>query len=98
MTKLLLESSSPAIKRVPETCNILSPPKAITLLSWDRVRRAATSMAQRTSPCKRVVIVGGGFGGLAVARALRHARAWVMLIDRSNHLARRVIVAPVSVA
>ena len=42
-------------------------------------------MAQGTSPRKRVVIVGGGFGGLAVARALRHARAWVMLIDRSNH-------------
>jgi NADH:ubiquinone reductase (H+-translocating) len=55
-------------------------------------------MAQGTSPRKRVVIVGGGFGGLAVARALRHACAWVMLIDRSNHLARGVIVAPVSVA
>ena len=46
---------------------------------------AAASMAQGTSPRKRVVIVGGGFGGLAVAMALRHARAWVMLIDRSNH-------------
>jgi NADH dehydrogenase len=42
-------------------------------------------MAQGISPRKRVVIVGGGFGGLAAARALRHARAWVMLIDRSNH-------------
>jgi len=42
-------------------------------------------MAQGTSPRKRVVIVGGGFGGLAVAMALRHERAWVTLIDRSNH-------------
>jgi NADH dehydrogenase FAD-containing subunit/outer membrane protein W len=32
-----------------------------------------------------VVIVGGGFGGLAVARALRKAPVRVTLIDRSNH-------------
>src|SRR5580704_1272147 len=33
----------------------------------------------------RVVIVGGGFGGLAAARALRNAPVDVTLIDRSNH-------------
>src|SRR5277367_3594728 len=33
----------------------------------------------------RVVIVGGGFGGLAAARALKKARVNVVLIDRSNH-------------
>src|ERR1700752_2957007 len=33
----------------------------------------------------RVVIVGGGFGGLAAARALRRTAADVFLIDRSNH-------------
>ncbi|MFI7601395.1 NAD(P)/FAD-dependent oxidoreductase [Actinoplanes sp. NPDC049681] len=33
----------------------------------------------------RVVIVGGGFGGLRVARGLRHARADVVVIDRVNH-------------
>src|SRR5208282_5068806 len=33
----------------------------------------------------RVVIVGGGFGGLAAARTLRKAPAHVLLIDRSNH-------------
>lgn len=33
----------------------------------------------------RVVIVGGGFGGLAVARALRNAPVEVVLIDRTNH-------------
>src|SRR5215475_7682768 len=34
---------------------------------------------------KRVVIVGGGFAGLAAANALRHADAEVILIDRRNH-------------
>src|SRR5215510_14335101 len=33
----------------------------------------------------KIVIVGGGFGGLAAARALRKTRAQVILIDRSNH-------------
>jgi NADH dehydrogenase FAD-containing subunit/outer membrane protein W len=32
-----------------------------------------------------VVIVGGGFGGLAVARALRKAPVRITLVDRSNH-------------
>lgn len=32
-----------------------------------------------------VVIVGGGFGGLAAARALRNAPVRVTLVDRSNH-------------
>jgi NADH dehydrogenase len=34
---------------------------------------------------KRVVIVGGGFAGIAAARALRHADVDVVLIDRRNH-------------
>src|SRR5215470_13685348 len=33
----------------------------------------------------RVVIVGGGFGGLAAAKALRKAPAHVTLVDRNNH-------------
>src|SRR6266481_1758790 len=33
----------------------------------------------------RVVIVGGGFGGLAAAKALKKAPAEVILIDRTNH-------------
>src|SRR5246127_418328 len=32
-----------------------------------------------------VIIVGGGFGGLATAKALRNAPVKVILIDRSNH-------------
>jgi NADH dehydrogenase len=33
----------------------------------------------------RVVIVGAGFGGIACARALRHAAASITLIDRHNY-------------
>ena len=33
----------------------------------------------------RIIIVGGGFGGLAAAKALRKTPAQVILIDRSNH-------------
>jgi NADH:quinone reductase (non-electrogenic) len=33
----------------------------------------------------RIIIVGGGFGGLAVAKALKHTPAQVILIDRANH-------------
>jgi NADH dehydrogenase len=33
----------------------------------------------------RVVIIGGGFGGLAAAKALRDAPVDVLLIDRRNH-------------
>jgi NADH dehydrogenase len=32
-----------------------------------------------------VVIIGGGFGGLTAARALKRAQAHVTLIDRTNH-------------
>src|SRR5438132_968425 len=34
---------------------------------------------------QRVVIVGGGFGGLAAAKALRKTNAEILLIDRTNH-------------
>jgi NADH dehydrogenase len=33
----------------------------------------------------RVVIVGGGFGGLATAKALKNTPARIILIDRTNH-------------
>jgi len=33
----------------------------------------------------RIVIVGGGFGGLAAAKALKNASAQIVLIDRTNH-------------
>src|SRR5438874_10816946 len=40
---------------------------------------------EQTSKTARVVIVGGGFGGLAAAKALRKAPVEVILIDRTNH-------------
>jgi NADH dehydrogenase len=36
-------------------------------------------------PQARIIIVGGGFGGLAAAKALRNTPAQILLIDRSNH-------------
>jgi NADH dehydrogenase FAD-containing subunit len=38
-----------------------------------------------TTHAPHVVIIGGGFGGLAAARALAKAPAHVTLIDRNNH-------------
>ena len=38
-----------------------------------------------TESAPRVVIVGGGFGGLAAAKALRKTDAHVILVDRQNH-------------
>jgi NADH dehydrogenase len=37
------------------------------------------------TPRKQIVIVGGGFAGIAAARALKHSDADVILIDRRNH-------------
>src|SRR6266404_5346997 len=49
--------------------------------------RNAPSRPMRTSDngIPRVVIVGGGFGGLAVAKVLRRAPVRITLIDRTNH-------------
>src|SRR5882757_5501455 len=43
--------------------------------------RVPTSTTSRP----RVVILGGGFGGLTAARALKHAPVDVTLVDRNNH-------------
>ena len=44
-----------------------------------------TSHEDSTVPKPHIVIVGGGFGGLSAAEALRGASAAVTLIDRTNH-------------
>src|SRR5271168_968951 len=51
----------------------------------NRSEEATAVVDAPPSERKRVVIVGGGFAGLAAARALRHADAEVFLIDRRNH-------------
>ena len=43
------------------------------------------SKSATTAREPRIIIVGGGFGGLAAARALRKASARVLLIDKTNH-------------
>lgn len=45
----------------------------------------ASLRSDTNSNLPAIVIVGGGFGGLAAAKALRRARARVKLIDRANH-------------
>jgi NADH dehydrogenase len=46
----------------------------------------ATAVVEAHRPeRKRVLIIGGGFAGIAAARALRQADAEVLLIDRRNH-------------
>ena len=47
------------------------------------MNEALESQTQRTPP--HVIIVGGGFGGLAAARALKKAPVRVILLDRLNH-------------
>src|SRR5712672_1338629 len=45
----------------------------------------ARSAARRPGQKPRIVIIGGGFAGLAAAHSLRHADAEIVLIDRRNH-------------
>jgi NADH:ubiquinone reductase (H+-translocating) len=46
----------------------------------------------------RVVIVGGGFGGLCAALALKHAPVRVTLIDRTNHHVFQPLLYQVAIA
>jgi NADH:quinone reductase (non-electrogenic) len=55
----------------------LSPPR--------EARVAGTNGDAPRTGRRRVVIVGGGFGGLAAARELRHANVDVTIVDRVHH-------------
>lgn len=51
--------------------------------SGNKAQARASEQQQQTQP--RVLIVGAGFGGLEVAKALRHVPVQVTVIDRWNH-------------
>src|SRR5262245_18383951 len=55
------------------------------MLAETRRDQAAAVVEGPRPERKRVVIIGGGFAGIAAAHALRHADAEVLLIDRRNH-------------
>ena len=55
------------------------------MLAENRSDVAAAAVEAFRGKRKRVVIVGGGFAGLAAARAMKRADADVVLIDRRNH-------------
>jgi NADH dehydrogenase/putative oxidoreductase len=81
--------------RVPDQFEIsalllLLASKGAGLLSLDHVATlcAAAALPSRDQLDKalpHVVIVGGGFAGIAAARGLRHTRCRITLIDRRNH-------------
>jgi NADH:quinone reductase (non-electrogenic) len=58
----------------------------MSVMLADNQTDQATAVVDAPGPGrKRVVIIGGGFAGLAAAHALRQADAEVVLIDRRNH-------------
>ena len=46
----------------------------------------------------RIVIIGGGFGGIAAAKALKRANADITLIDRTNHFTFQPLLYQVATA
>src|SRR5262244_3742443 len=55
------------------------------LLAETGPAKATAIVAEPHRERKRVVIIGGGFAAIAAARALRHADAEILLLDRRNH-------------
>ena len=55
------------------------------MLTETRPDQAAAVVEAPRRERKRIVIIGGGFAGIAAAHALRHADTEVLLIDRRNH-------------
>src|ERR1700749_4975901 len=56
-----------------------------TVLTKAFAQEDPPQVARATPRQKRVLIVGGGFAGIAAARALKRADVEVLLVDRRNH-------------
>jgi NADH:ubiquinone reductase (H+-translocating) len=54
-------------------------------LEVSRPQETSSLSSDRELKRPRIVIVGGGFAGVATAKALRHCDAEVILVDRRNH-------------
>lgn len=61
---------------------VLSIDELLTIYTCRWIRRKQGD-AQVALP--HVVVVGGGFGGVAAVRGLRHTRCRITLVDQSNH-------------
>ncbi len=69
---------------------VTSGPGAVSLdallgAAWRRYGTALFLSGKIAAPRPQVVIVGGGFAGIAAARALRHAPCEIVLIDQHNY-------------
>jgi NADH:ubiquinone reductase (H+-translocating) len=65
----------------PRLCEIVMS----ETLEMSRSREQLSTNAEVRHDKPRIVIVGGGFAGIAAAKALRHCDAEVVVIDRRNH-------------
>jgi NADH dehydrogenase len=57
----------------------------MSAMSAETCRDEARTPVKARRERKCIVVIGGGFAGIAAARALRHADVDVVLIDRRNH-------------
>src|SRR5512132_1071282 len=89
MSSTTSTSSTPASSRASAPSTRGSRPWP-TLCGWGITCWSAWALRGLTRPTMasdshRVVVVGGGFGGLFAARTLKHAPVRVTLVDRANH-------------
>src|SRR5271163_657622 len=88
---LELSSAPRCLSSLPAapTCLSHASPPVPSLACWftpNRTSRSRVELERRMiGKIPVVVIVGGGFGGLAAAKGLRRAPVNVLLVDRSNH-------------
>lgn len=77
-------------------------PLALDDRVWPWLERTVPGLAwpspEETAALPRVVIVGAGFGGIACARALRHAPVTVTLVDRNNYHLFQPLLYQVAIA